>query len=257
MAEGDYLTRRQRIAQKKRDGDDDAENDEPPKKKRGPKAKAFKRPAAAKPKRVSEDAQAAEQGEEENPPAQDEVVEEGVNSSSSTAPLRRGGHVDEAMLQESSPAEPKARAKAKTKAKVKATSQPGTAAQSAAAEPEGANVVAHAAACRAAIQAALKTCREAGELGKTGKHCHPIDVLSEDFVQLSVYHSRGAVGVKIRDSITEPWQQVAYFSRPTPCVSSNVVIAKMWVLASVVYCWPCMSSTPYTYECTLVQPFEA
>ena len=77
----------------------------------------------------------------------------------------------------------------------------------------------------------LQACKDAGTLNKKGKHAHPMSESGNlelgDEIQLSVYWTRNAVGVKRK--IDDKFAQVCYFSRPSPCCCTNIVLAKKWV----------------------------
>ena len=116
-------------------------------------------------------------------------------------------------------ANPKAKGKAKAKSVPKASASPPESLTNYEWEPD----------LRKQIKECLAECRSCGEYGTTQKHTHrPVDAY-DDFAQFSVYWSRSAVGVKVRNNLSDKWIQVAYFARDTPCVLTNVILAKCWV----------------------------
>ena len=117
----------------------------------------------------------------------------------------------------------KAKAKPLAKSKAKAKGKPGRACKAAVPPAADEHPV------QAKIREILEECSEAGELNNDGKHHHSPPYLPTDFVQLSIYWTRGAVGVKVRDSVDQAWRQVAYFSRPSPCVLTNAALGHYWV----------------------------
>ena len=79
----------------------------------------------------------------------------------------------------------------------------------------------------------LQHCKESGELGTKGKHTHKTPAIDcKEVLQLSVYWSRAAVGLKHGGAGN--WNQVCYFGRTTRCTCTNIVLAKHWVIAQVV-----------------------
>ena len=85
-----------------------------------------------------------------------------------------------------------------------------------------------------AVLDCLSLCKEAGTLGTKGKHQHPMPAVDlGDNLVLSTYWTRPASGVKVkRDG--EKQQQIAYFSRPTPCCGTNIALVALWVFSSDV-----------------------
>ena len=224
------MSRRDQLAVKKRKREEGnprfkakAKAKQVPKKKPG--RKPMKKPAAAKPA-----VEAPEEAEEEEP-EDDEEIEEGANSSSSKNGLKRAkpldDDADDEEEKESPPKKSKQpKAKAKGAAKAKAKPNPKPSGSSAPSDHDGDQ---HA-SLRTEIHDCLRCCEEHDS---TGKHQHDVASLLHDNAQLSTYWTRGAVGVKVRESVSEAWKQVAYFSRQTPCVGTNCIIAKKWVYISV------------------------
>ena len=79
----------------------------------------------------------------------------------------------------------------------------------------------------------LLSCAAADELDIKGKPTYDYeapDLSMHDDLQLNVYWTRNAVGVK--RLIDGALKQVAYFSRPSPTVGTNFILAKYWVTSS-------------------------
>ena len=206
---------------------------------RGGRGKVLKRPAAksAAPT-VEPNDNLKEEEEEEEPKEEDECVEEGAGSApsgtndGSNKRLRRATPLPEATApvdgaEKSSAlrmsedaraavASPKAKAKAKAKAQAKAL-------------PELVTEHDWEAELRQQLADCLKECQEAGEYDTTQKHTHRPAAPFDDYCQFSVYWSRKAVGIKVRTSVSDKWNQVAYFARDTPCVFTNYILANRWV----------------------------
>ena len=80
----------------------------------------------------------------------------------------------------------------------------------------------------------LNLCAKSGSIGAKGKHDH---VSKEDGkgtgfegdsnLRLSVYWSRGAVGIK-RIVPDGPGHQMCYFARHTPCTCTNIITANIF-----------------------------
>lgn len=78
------------------------------------------------------------------------------------------------------------------------------------------------------VQDCLKRCEASGELCVKGKHQHEqAEIKVGDGLQLSIYWSRNAVGLK--KEINGKMAQVCYFSRTSPCCGTNIILAKYWV----------------------------
>ena len=77
------------------------------------------------------------------------------------------------------------------------------------------------------IMTCLASCNE---LGKKAKHNHVEKLVSPSCdMRFELYWSRASVGIKTKSPREEGFKQVVYFSRPTVCVGSNIVLAKYWV----------------------------
>lgn len=78
----------------------------------------------------------------------------------------------------------------------------------------------------------LHLCKDHGSLNGKGRHNHAHEDWSENDqdLQLSAYWTRKCVGIKT--VVDKKWSQVAYFSRPTPCTATNLILAKYWVRVS-------------------------
>ena len=77
----------------------------------------------------------------------------------------------------------------------------------------------------------LETCKAAGCTHVKGKHDHTQAHESyelKDDLSWNIYWSRNAASVK------KGKQQICYFSRPSPCCGTNIVLARHWVRISVV-----------------------
>ena len=78
------------------------------------------------------------------------------------------------------------------------------------------------------VRDCLKLCEASGEFCVKGKHQHEMAQIDVgDGLQLSIYWSRNAVGLK--KEIDGKWTQVCYFSRTSPCCGTNIILAKYWV----------------------------
>ena len=256
MDDGEYPTRREQIGGKKRKKEENrpkgaGEKQEASKRGRGrggrgkaaAKAKApgrgrgsgrgrgkvMKRPSArAEPSQAAEDDQ---EQEEEEDKEEDECVEEGCGSSpscsacpeaSTSKRLCRSMPLQEESENDKGDGKPKVKAKATPKAKAKAKTRAAVAAERVTEhewEPE----------LREEILACLDECKAAGEMGGKEKHTHRSTPPLDDFATFSIYWSRFAVGVKVRQSVADKWIQVAYFARDTPCVLTNYMLARRWV----------------------------
>ena len=236
VAEDDvYLTRRDQIGLKKRKKDEAEEKKGGGGKNGAKKGKIMRRPAAAVARDVGHEDDAEEEDKEE-----DQEMEEGESSG-----LRRATPLDTSVEEpeeergtgNEAKSSPKAQAASKAKAKAKTKGKPGrppkcvSPANTVPAESSNREHAGEDAdvPLRMEIHECLKCCQDAGELDETKKHTHNVASLAHDNAQLSTYWPRGAVGVKVRSSADEAWKQVAYFSRPTRCVGTNIIIAKKWV----------------------------
>ena len=79
----------------------------------------------------------------------------------------------------------------------------------------------------------FRACKASPEFGQKGKHTHTepeIDL--RDDLQLSVYWSRNAVGIKHRGR--NAGAQFCYFSRESVCSCSNLILMKYWAGSSGV-----------------------
>ena len=197
---------------------------------RGRGKAVLKRPARKPSPPKKEEEPAPEEGEEEEEAEIDPPVEEGALSASSSGAmeqpeggkkrLRRSRPMDEAAAEDTS--SPKAKAKANAKRKAKAKAEPRAPREPPVHtfewEPE----------LWDSVQKCLDECEACGEYDTKGKHSHREAVPYDDYVQFSVYWARSAVGVKVRQNLTDKWAQVAYFARETPCVFTNLLIANQW-----------------------------
>ncbi len=102
------------------------------------------------------------------------------------------------------------------------------------------------------VLACLHACNDCDTLYGKGRHHHDHETWSgnDKVVQLSAYWSRKCVGIKAM--VEQKWSQVAYFSRPTPCTATNLILAKYWVRVSfATFCYQHQWTTGFLMNITL------
>ena len=239
VPDDEYLSRREQIKEKKkRKASQNAPEEDAPSSKRGrgrggqgrgrgrgrgvlkrPAARAVK--ATQKPPKHANDAEdEEEEEEEEGKMEQDQMIEpEGQGTASSSGPPENPGLGQNAAAPLPGPAQPKAKARVKARSGANQWQDDVTSTNP--------NWPWHA-EVRSKIKAHLHECSMANELDSKTKHMHCSVEQPEEHESLSVYWSRTAVGVKVRNGLADKWAQCAYFARPSPCPMTNVVIATEW-----------------------------
>ena len=195
----------------------------------------MKRPAAAK--TVVPEANDCHEDGEEEAMEDDAPLEEGANSASSAGAheqaskrLRRSSPLAQqpATSQEPDPPAqkqtPKAAGKAKARANAKSIAQHPGPDVDRSWEPQ----------LQGDIHDCLAECQTHGFLHTCTKHDQRVCENECDTLQFSMYWNRKAVGLKVRPNAAAKWMQVAYFARDSPCIFTNLLLAKIWVCFQVV-----------------------